>query len=300
MVLGHAIFGYLIERELTRSEGRRLAKFLKMAESECHRLWVNGREVPYPFTTYKAIVLIVFLIQELDRRCVLENPSSPDDCVKIGTDGKERTVMWADILTTLDDRVRQEGFSRNPDATFERLAIAVSCLFWWNGFYDNPGMRRGPNNEIQWFVTRAEDGICQFINTVSLGLDEYTPPPSVGEPQPVNETPGEGSGEPQPVNETPGEGSGEPQPVNETPGEGSGEPQPVASVPTNTERVRGATRYRLRETYQRERARRAMVRHRYNLRDTPAREEDLSTREEDRKRERAEGSARSRKRSGRR
>ena len=113
---------------------------------------------------------------------------------------------------------------------------------------------------------------------------------------------GEGILEPQPEAEEIGEGILEPQPAAEEPAtmtsvERSGARRRLTGVPMDTDAVRGVKRYRLRETYEREMARYKSARRRYDLRDTPTRQERLADMEQDLKRGRNVGSAQPRKRS---
>ena len=113
---------------------------------------------------------------------------------------------------------------------------------------------------------------------------------------------GEGILEPQPEAEEIGEGILEHQPEAEEPAtrtsvERSGARRRLAGVPMDTDAVRGVKRYRLRETYEREMARYKSARRRYDLRDTPTRQERLADMEQDLKRGRNVGSAQPRKRS---
>ena len=108
--------------------------------------------------------------------------------------------------------------------------------------------------------------------------------------------------EPQPEAEEIGEGILEHQPEAEEPAtrtsvERSGARRRLAGVPMDTDAVRGVKRYRLRETYEREMARYKSARRRYDLRDTPTRQERLADMEQDLKRGRNVGSAQPRKRS---
>ena len=137
-----------------------------------------------------------------------------------------------------------------------------------------------------------------------------------GEPQPEAAELGEGIAEHEPEAVQFGEGILEPQPEAEEIGEGILEHQPEAEepatmtsversgarrrltgVPMDTDAVRGVKRYRLRETYEREMARYKSARRRYDLRDTPTRQERLADMEQDLKRGRNVGSAQPRKRS---
>ena len=122
------------------------------------------------------------------------------------------------------------------------------------------------------------------------------------EPQPEAVQFGDGIAEPQPEAEEIGEGILEHQPEAEEPAtrtsvERSGARRRLTGVPMDTDAVRGVKRYRLRETYEREMARYKSARRRYDLRDTPTRQERLADMEQDLKRGRNVGSAQPRKRS---
>ena len=258
MVLGQAIFKFLKARHISCRELQRLTRLLKKAEFQSHRSWVGTStgQVPFPFTNYKSILLIVSLIHQLDRWCDWITPQTHEcflQCIVIDDKGEVVAITWADMLVALDDTVRREGFSDDPHATFENLALAVLCLFCWGG------------HRAKYTQTHATLDAVQFIRMVSLALEAPSPPSL--EPQPGAE-------------EDAADGA-------VTAGtDASGIRNHMAGVQMNTETVRGVKRYRLRETYERERARCKRVRDLHGLRSTPAREQRLSEWEEKPKRNR--------------
>ena len=266
MVLGQAIFRVLKARPISCRELQRLTRLLKKAEFRSHCSWVGTStgQVPFPFTDYKSIVLIVSLIHQLDRWCAWITPQTQNryyQCRVIDDKGERVAITWAAILVALDDTVRREGFSNDPHATFENLALAVLYLRYWGG------------GKARYRQTHADLNGLRFIRMVSLALEAPSPPSL--EPQP-----GEGSGEPQPGEEDAADGA-------VTAGtDASGIRNHMAGVQMNTETVRGVKRYRLRETYERERARCKRVRDLHGLRSTPAREQRLSEWKEKPKRNR--------------
>ena len=189
----------------------------------------------------------------------------------------ERIIhRWENVAVWLLRKLKDSGYS-NIDRAFDYIVLAVMCLaYWYKG------------NIAASDLDQQLIGVS-FISLLQLALEALSsvPQPEAeahgegsGEPQPEAEAHGEGSGEPQPEAEAHGEGSGEPQPEAEAhgegSGEGSGEPQPEegsVDVPLDAGTVRGVRRYRLRDTLEREISRQRRARSRYNLRETPARQE---------------------------
>ena len=273
MNLTPAVFAGLQNIPIKRSKLKNLRKCLYVIEHFGHEDWVATGEIPYPFTGYQSIDLVIFIIRLCDLWGNWEYTEGWDLCYK-NPPGRQGAYTWAecseepwtpytwaDFLVAIDEGIREVGFSSDPDATFEHLALAVLSVAEWDD-RNRPCPYTGESLDV-----------VLFIYNVSCALEVPLPPPpeEVVEPAVVEVE------------------VDAPQPA-------------VEEVEEPAPRSRGSRRRTRALSYQDEMSRETEARRRYNLRSTRAREERMEgLKEADKAKRKAEGKAgSSSKASGRR